>query len=66
MDFEARNAARVIGKLDPDVAATLHDAKGRDDLGYLRLVTRDLRTLLGTEFPAAVGLARGFNSLDGD
>jgi predicted lipoprotein len=66
VDFQFANADRVLAPLGPDVAAVVAEPAGRETLGYLRIVTRDIKGAVGVDFAKAIGLTRGFNALDGD
>jgi predicted lipoprotein len=64
--FETADAIRVLSTLGPDVAAAVTGPEGRDALGYARLVAHDLEETIGRDLAGALGLAQGFNALDGD
>lgn len=64
--FELGNALRAAGVVTAPVAEALADAKQKQALDYLVIVTGSLQTLLGENLSAALGLSVGFSSLDGD
>ncbi len=64
--FEARNAIRVARAIRQPIAALVVDPAGRDAAKYLAVVAASLKRSIGREYPAMVGLAQGFNALDGD
>ncbi|ODN71880.1 hypothetical protein [Methylobrevis pamukkalensis] len=44
----------------------MRDATLRDLAGYLMLTVQSLKAEVGGDLTAAIGLEKGFNSLDGD
>ena len=69
VSFELGQVNTVLGR----VAATgipweslPEDPKAHDDLVYALIPLGDVASLLETDFPNALGLITGFNSLDGD
>jgi len=74
--WAARQAAFEIGRVDAVLGrlsasgtpweALLEDPAAHGDLLYTLIPLGDVATLLETDYPAALGLITGFNSLDGD
>lgn len=63
--FEFRNAQNALSALTPPIRQTL-DKKGYGKLAVLSIILKSVRELVAPEMAGALGLAGGFNALDGD
>lgn len=66
MAFEFDNAIRAARAVTLPVDRAVFDPDARSRLDYLLVVLDSLRTMIRQDLAAALGLAVGFNALDGD
>lgn len=64
--FELLQAAGAASRLAGPMERLVADDKSRDLINYLMLTVRVVRVEVTSDLGAALGLAGGFNSLDGD
>ncbi len=66
IDFEFANAERAAARLDAPIERVVSEPDLRALAGYLALTLSSLRAEVGSDLTGAIGLSKGFNSLDGD
>ena len=69
LQFEIRQVSGVFERLSEKKLSWLYllqDAEGYDQLQYVQFPIKGVRNILSDQYPAALGLQLGFNSLDGD
>ncbi|WP_068084689.1 imelysin family protein [Polycladidibacter stylochi] len=64
--FETQNGVKTLAKLKSSFKMAAKDANERKQLVYLNIVIGSLRETMATTLAGYLGLAGGFNSLDGD
>ncbi len=69
LQFEMRQAAGVFDRLSSKKLSWLYllkDPEGYEQLGYVQFPLQGVRNIISEQYPEALGLQLGFNSLDGD
>ncbi len=64
-----RQAAGVFDRLSSKKLSWLYllkDPEGYEQLGYVQFPLQGVRNIISEQYPEALGLQLGFNSLDGD
>jgi uncharacterized protein len=64
--FELGNAIRIVDEFSLPVELAMADRESRQAATYLIVIVSSMRSALGRELTAAVGLEPGFNAHDGD
>lgn len=65
-EFEFRNAQNILGRLTPPLRQTLQETQAYTQLSLVTISLNALERLVGQRIAQALGLAGGFNALDGD
>ncbi|MDN3721094.1 hypothetical protein QW131_22575 [Roseibium salinum] len=64
--FEFDNAQTYLDRLEPPLRQTFDEEGGYDQAAVLAITVKSIRDTVALELAGALGLAGGFNSLDGD
>jgi len=64
--FEFRNAQGYLSELQPPLRKTFGDGESYGQVTILAITIKSIRDTLALELAGALGLAGGFNALDGD
>jgi hypothetical protein len=66
LGFEFKNAQNLLSQLQPPLRETLSENGAYGKLKVLAITLKSIRELVSPEIAGALGLAGGFNALDGD
>lgn len=66
IEFEFRNAQSLLDALTPPLRRSFEEGEAYDKVAVLAITVKSLQVTIGRELAGALGLAGGFNSLDGD
>jgi len=66
IEFEFGNAQSLLDALNPPLRRSFQEGEAYDKVAVLAITVKSLQVTIGQELAGALGLAGGFNSLDGD
>lgn len=66
LGFEFKNAQNLLSQLQPPLRQTFEESGAYSKLKVLAITLQSIRELVAPEIAGALGLAGGFNALDGD
>ncbi|PVB61166.1 imelysin family protein [Labrenzia sp. 011] len=66
LDFEFGNAQKLLSELEPPLRQTFGQGESYSQVTVLAITLQSIRDTMALELAGALGLAGGFNSLDGD
>jgi len=66
IEFEFGNAQSLLDALNPPLRQSFEEGDAYDKVAVLAITVKSLQVTIGQELAGALGLAGGFNSLDGD